>query len=91
MEDVIATLDRLGPARVLLEIGGEEGEHRSRVGRAALLQHGQHIVAALEVADGGADLMSRGQKLQQTVAADKAGPAGDQYPAHIAIPVVYDT
>ena len=58
----------IGPARVLLEIGGEERELAAGLG-AALLQHGADGGLAFETADGGSHLMSRGEQLQDGMGA----------------------
>ena len=81
MEDVVAAGDGFGPACVLFEVGGEEGELIAGR-RAADFEHRADIGLALEVADGGADLMAGGQKLQDGMGADEAGAAGDEDCAH---------
>ena len=86
MEDVIASGDGFAPARVIFKIGGEEGETVARaVLDAAFHQHLADLRFALEVADSGADLMAGGEEMDNTMAADESGSAGDQNGAHIQI------
>jgi len=59
------------PARVVFEIGGEEGQAIAGIG-AAFLQHGAHVGLALQIPHRGADIVSRSEKLQDGMAADEA-------------------
>ena len=81
VEHVVAAGDRLGPARIVFEIGGDEGQAIARLG-ASLLQHGAHVTGAIQVPHRGAHLVARLQELQDAVAADEPRAAGNQNGAH---------
>ncbi len=81
VQHVFAAGDGLRPTRVVFEIGGKESQTFARFG-AARLQHGAHVVLALQAPNRGTHLMARGQELQDAVGADKTGAAGNQNCAH---------
>ncbi len=87
MQHVLAAGDGFRPARVVFEIGGDEGQAIARLG-AAFLQHGAHVALALQAPHRGAHLMARGQELQDAMAADEARPAGHQNCAHFRLLIV---
>ena len=51
MEHIVATGDGLGPAFVCIEVRSEEGDPIGASSRAALPQHGAHVVFTRQVAD----------------------------------------
>jgi hypothetical protein len=81
MEHVVATGDRLAPPLVRREVGGKERQVFGRR-RPALSQHRLHIGLPVRPAHRGPHRVAGGQKLQDHVDANEAGPAGDQYGAH---------
>ncbi len=82
MEDEVAARDRFGPAGVPLEVRGGEGEP-FETGRPRAFELAADFVAARWIAQGRADLVARGQGLQDAVSADEPGPARDQNQTHI--------
>ncbi len=77
VQHVLTAGDGFRPARVVFEIGGDEGQAMARVG-AAFLQHGAHVGLALQAAYRGTHLMASGQELQDGMAANEARSAGNQ-------------
>ena len=71
MQHEIAAGHRLRPAGIGLQVGGGE---RQRVAgfSSANFQHRAYVAFALQVSYRGADLMARGEELQNGMAADKA-------------------
>ena len=76
MQDVVATGDGLSPAGVVFKIGGEKGQAAANV-RARGFESGPDVGLALEISYGSADLMARGEELENAVAADESGASGD--------------
>ena len=85
MKHIVATRDGVRPSAVILKISGEETQPVARI-RAAFLEHGAHIGFALQMTHRRAHLMAGGQELQNGVAADKPGSAGDQNSVHLHPP-----
>ena len=76
MEDVVAARDRLGPALVAGQVGGE---HRQPIAGLDLGTHrGPHLRLAREAANGRSHRVAAAQELDHTPAAEKAGATGDQ-------------
>ena len=76
MEDVVAALDRLGPAVVAGEV---RGEHRQPVAGIHLgADRGPHLGLPREAADRRPHGVAAAQELDHAPAAEEAGAAGDQ-------------
>ena len=77
MEDVVATLDRLGPAVVGGEVGGEEGE--AAIGAGLGPDRGPHVGLAAQIPDRGPHPVPALQQFDDAPAAEEPRPAGDQH------------
>ena len=71
MQHIVAAGDGFRPARVVCEIGGYERQAIAGFS-SAHFQHRAYVAFALQVSYRGADLMARGEELQNGMAADKA-------------------
>src|ERR1700722_18062349 len=81
MEHVVTAGRGFTPTRVVLKTAREESKTVARR-RTARLEHGADIAFALQIADGGANLMARFQKLKNAMGADEPRPARDQNRTH---------
>jgi hypothetical protein len=75
--DIVAPCHRLGPAIVLFQIGGEEGEPIARVG-ARRGERRAHFGFARQIAHRGADPMPRFEEFEDHMASDEARAACHQ-------------
>ena len=77
MKHVVAAIDRIAPAGILRQVGGEERKRLSRR-RAALAQHREHVAVPVRMAHGGPHVVAGGQQLQDGMHPDKTRPARNQ-------------
>ena len=82
MQHIIATRDRLRPAGIGFEVGGEKRKPIDRR-RATLVQHRQHVLASIRMAYGRAYMMTRGEQLQDGMHRHETGSARHQNGAHL--------
>ena len=80
----IAAGSRFLPAFAGSQVGGEEAQAFAGIG-AVRAQQFAHAGFAAGVAHGGAHLVPGLQQLQQRMAADEAGTAGDEYVGHACL------
>jgi hypothetical protein len=85
MKHVVAAIDRIAPAGILRQVGGEERKRLSRR-RSALTQHREHIPAPVRMTHSGAHVVAGGQQLQDGMHPDKTRPACNQNRAHCKNP-----
>ena len=76
MEDVVAAPNRLGPALVAGEVGGEHGQPIAGIHLGT--DRGAHLGLPGEAANGRPHRVAAAQELDHAPAAEEAGATGDQ-------------